>query len=39
MSGDTTDGRTGVGRADDDELLAELESRRTRLEALLDPAD
>jgi hypothetical protein len=38
MSGETTDGRSGVGRADD-ELLSELESRRTQLEGLLAPDD
>jgi hypothetical protein len=39
MSGETTDGRSGVGRADEDELLTELESRRTRLEGLLASDD
>lgn len=38
MPGETTDGPTGVGRADD-ELLTELESRRTRLEGLLAPEE
>jgi hypothetical protein len=36
MPGETADGPTSVGRADD-ELLTELESRRTRLETMLAP--
>jgi hypothetical protein len=39
MPGEPTDGRTGVGRADDDELLTELESRRRDLEGMLAPDD
>ncbi len=39
MPGETADGPTGVGRADGDELLTELESRRTRLEGLLAPEE